>query len=49
MQAPPSNGQPSRDILLVKNLELGVVIGVAGVACRSIFLIHFLFTDISHL
>ena len=44
MQAPPSTGQLSRDILLIKCLELGVVIGVA-MACCSVFV----FTDISHL
>ena len=36
MQAPPSTGQPSKDILLIKCLELGVVIGVA-MACCSVF------------
>ena len=41
MQASPSTRQPSKDILLIKCLELGVVIGVA-MACCSV-------TNISHL
>ena len=41
MQAPPSTGKPSKDILLIKSLELGVVIGVAMGFCSV--------TDISHL
>ena len=41
IQASPSAGQPSKDILLIKCLELGVVIGMA-MACCSI-------TNIPHL
>ena len=33
MQAPPSTGKTSKDILLIKCLELGVVIGIAMAYC----------------
>ena len=33
IQASPSTGQPSKDVLLIKCLELGVVIGVAMACC----------------
>ena len=33
MQASPSTRQPSKDVLLIKCLELGVVIGVAMACC----------------
>ena len=41
MQASPSTGKPSKDILLIKCLELGVDIGMA-MACCSVM-------DMSHL
>ena len=47
MWASPSTGQPSRDILLKKCLELDVVIGMV-IACCSVFY-TFSLTDISHL
>ena len=44
MQASPSTGQPSKDVLLIKCLELGVVIGMA-MACCSVrpYLIDYMF------
>ena len=46
MQASPSTGEPSKDVLLIKCLELGVVIGVA-MACRTFPVCSV--TKISHL
>ena len=46
MQASPSTGQPSKDVLLIKCLELGLVIGIA-MACCSVTNIGML--NISHL
>ena len=49
MQASPSTGQPSKEVLLIKCLELGVVIGVA-MACCSVTNIGMLsVTNISNL
>ena len=48
MQASPSTGQPSKDVLLIKCLELGVVIGMA-MACCSVTNACCSVTKISHL
>ena len=44
MRAPPSTGQLSRDILLIKSLELGVVIGVAMTCCCVFYTFSYLRT-----
>ena len=40
MQASPSTGEPSKDGLLIKCLELGVVIGMAMACCSVTIISH---------
>ena len=44
MRAPPSTGQLSSDILLIKSLESGVVIGVAMTCCCVFYTLSYLRT-----